>query len=77
MGKMIPDAPEINLAPIHIRFGEGNGIKRRPTPYTATAKECRAKLNRRGFRPERELLVRLSKHLQGSNNQNMLGAFQC
>jgi len=44
---------EINLAPIHMRFREGNGTSKRPTPYIATAKKCRTKLNGRGFRPER------------------------
>ena len=43
---------EINLAPIHMRFGEGNGMSKRPTPYIATAKKWRTKLNGRGFRPE-------------------------
>jgi hypothetical protein len=43
---------EINLAPIHILLGEGNGINRRPTPYIATAKKWRTKLSGQGFRPE-------------------------
>ena len=43
---------EISLAPIQMRFGEGNGTNNRPTPKTATAKKWRTKLNGRGFRPE-------------------------
>lgn len=43
---------EINLAPIQMRLGEGNGISSRPTPYIATAKKWRTKLNGRGFNPE-------------------------
>jgi len=43
---------EINLAPIHTRLGEGNGMSKRPTPYIATAKKCRTRLKGRGFRPE-------------------------
>lgn len=43
---------EINLAPIHSRLGEGNGINNRPTPYIATAKKWNTKLSGRGFRPE-------------------------
>ena len=30
---------EISLAPIQIRFGEGNGNSKRPTPNIATAKK--------------------------------------
>lgn len=43
---------EINLAPIHIRLGEGKGNNKRPTPYIATAKKWTTKLNGRGLRPE-------------------------
>ena len=43
---------EINLAPIHIRLGEGKGSSKRPTPYIATAKKCTTKLKGRGFKPE-------------------------
>lgn len=44
---------EINLAPIQMRLGDGNGSNSRPTPYIATAKKWRTKLNGRGFNPER------------------------
>ena len=43
---------EINLAPVHIRLGEGRGSISRPTPKIATAKKCATKLNGRGLRPE-------------------------
>lgn len=43
---------EINLAPIHKRAGEGKGSSRRPTPYMATAKKWRTKLNGLGFSPD-------------------------
>ncbi|GMP30310.1 hypothetical protein CsSME_00054165 [Camellia sinensis var. sinensis] len=49
---MIADAPKNNLAAIHRRLGEGNGSKRRPTPYMAIAKKWSIKLNGLGFRPE-------------------------
>lgn len=42
----------INLSPIHMRLGEGNGRSKRPTPYIATAKKWRTKLKGRGFNPE-------------------------
>ena len=35
-----------------MRFGEGNGSNKRPTPKTATAKKWKTKVNGRGFRPE-------------------------
>lgn len=43
---------EINLAPIHNLFGEGNGTSKRPTPYMATAKKWSTKLSGLGLRPE-------------------------
>ena len=50
--KRIEIRTEINLAPIQTRLSEGKGSSRRPTPYIATAKKWRTKLNGRGFRPE-------------------------
>ena len=52
---------ESNLAPNHIRPGEGNGINKRPTPYTATAKKWSTKLEGLGFRPERRATGPLEK----------------
>lgn len=43
---------DINLAPIHIRLGEGKGSSNRPTPYIATAKKWQTRLSGRGFKPE-------------------------
>lgn len=52
MGKIIPEAADINLTPAHKRLGVGNGNNIRPTPYIATAKKWRTKLSGRGLRPE-------------------------
>lgn len=42
----------MSLAPSHNRFGVGNGISKRPTPYIATAKKCRNRISGRGLSPE-------------------------
>lgn len=43
---------DMTLAPSHMRFGEGNGIHKRPTPQIATPKKWKNRLSGRGFRPE-------------------------